>query len=66
MSKTALDICHKNQLWTLVKKVGQHYQEDSEFLKEYAKDIYENGNILQAIDCFKDLVKQFTPETFKL
>lgn len=66
MSTPALNICHKNQLWTLVKKVGEHYKEDLDFLKEYAKEVYEGNEIMAAIECFKDLLNQVSPESFKL
>jgi len=58
----AVIIAKKNQLWSLIKRVGAYYHEDLEFIKEYAKDVYENNDVDEAIKCFEDLLKQTEPK----
>ena len=58
-SKTALDICKKQELWALIKVVGRRYGEDEEILKAYGKEVYEAhiDDLDVALACFRDLVQ---------
>ncbi len=55
--KSSINIANKNALWSLIKTVGHLYGEDDDFLKEYAKDVYETNlaDLPRAIECFKIL-----------
>lgn len=56
----ALDIAKKNELYALIKAVGDYHGEEIEFLRLYAKDCvttYAN-DLDAAIACFKDLKSQ--------
>jgi hypothetical protein len=54
----ALDVCKRNELWTLIKKVSQHYGgDDQEELKALAKEMVKNYSIDEALTCFRDLAK---------
>lgn len=55
MKRSTLDTCKRNELWALIRKVGNHYNEDNEYLKEYAKELVENHDIEKALICFRDL-----------
>jgi len=56
----SLDIAKKNTLWSLIKSVGEFYNENKKFLEEYAKDVYDKyrNDIDTAIKCFEDLKEQ--------
>lgn len=50
-----LDIAKKNELWSLINQISKFYGgDDKEFLREYAKDIYEacKDDLGTAIECF--------------
>lgn len=49
----------KNQLISLIRKLGKLVNEEQEFLDEYEKDVVENckGEFDKAIICFKDLIR---------
>jgi hypothetical protein len=50
----------KNRLWSLIKTICELIGEDEEFIREYAKEVY-NANLEDvdgAIECFKDLLEQ--------
>lgn len=54
-----LNLAKKNELWSLIKKLAEYWQEqDESFIKEYAKEVYETNNLDSAIKCFKDLNDQ--------
>lgn len=57
-----LEKVKKNHLWSLIRRVGTYYDEDLEFVREYAREIYEAGNVDEAIQCFSDLVCQLKEE----
>lgn len=60
MAKEALHICKKQELWALIKALGRLYDEDEDFIREYAKDRYEAciDDLDKAIACFRDLVER--------
>ena len=50
------EICQRNELWLLIKKVSEHYKGDNkEWLKEYARTILLNNSMDAALRCFRDL-----------
>lgn len=51
----ALQIVKKNQLFSLIKKVGLYYGEDIDSLREYAKEVFANNDLDEALACFIDL-----------
>lgn len=51
-------IAKKHELWSLIRRVGNHYGEDQEFIKEYAKEVFEQNDLQKALDCFRDLFAQ--------
>ena len=57
---SALRIVKKHELWALIRRLGELWEEDPEFTAEYAKSVYESygQQIDDAINCFKDLVTQ--------
>lgn len=64
----ALRVSQKNELWSLIKRLCEMNGEDSDFLKEYAKEVYENNadNIGSAIECFKNLIEQHNQIYYKI
>lgn len=54
----ALGISKRNELYSLIKKVGLHFGEDIDILREYAKEVLENNDIDKSIACFRDLAEQ--------
>jgi hypothetical protein len=56
----AADICKRNELWSLIKKVSHYYGgDDSEWLKEYAKEMLNGYSLDDALTCFRDLASQY-------
>ena len=51
-------IARKHELWSLIRRVGNHYGEDQEFLKSYAKEVFDKNDLQKALDCFRDLYQQ--------
>ncbi len=59
MSKAAIDVCKRNELWALIKRVSQHHGgDDPEWLKEYAREMLQNHSLDDALACFRDLATQ--------
>ena len=58
MNDDPLTKVKKNHLWSLIRRVATYYDEDTDFIREYAKEVYEAGNVDEAINCFNDLVDQ--------
>lgn len=54
----ALNIAKRNELYSLIKKVGLCYGENIDFLREYAKEVFENNDIDKSIACFRDLAEK--------
>lgn len=56
----ALHIAQKLELWAQIKRLGDLYEEDEDFTREYAREVY-NANLEAlegAIKCFRELVCQ--------
>lgn len=58
MRNSPLDKIRKMRLWGLIRQVGQFYKEDENELREYGKQVYENNDVEQSLECFTDLLKQ--------
>jgi hypothetical protein len=54
----ALEIAKRNEVFSLIKKVGDRYGEDIDFLREYAKEIIQNNDLDRLLLCFRDLVEK--------
>lgn len=56
----AIKTAMKTELWAKIKRVGEIYDEDPQFIKEYAKEVYERnlGDLTDSLECFRDLVIQ--------
>lgn len=52
-------IVKKNELWSLIKRLGKIYGEDEHFITEYAQDVYHahSHEIDNAIKLFKNLIE---------
>lgn len=59
MAKDAIHYCKKQELWALIRELGRLYDENDEYLREYAKEVYEDNleDLDRAIECFRDLVE---------
>ncbi|HJY22036.1 MAG TPA: hypothetical protein VJ279_04075 [Hanamia sp.] len=54
----AIETCKRNELWTLIKKVSNHYGgDDLDELKAFAKGVVENYTLDEALACFRDVIK---------
>lgn len=59
---SCIDICKRNELKAIIKRVNAHYGGDDEyFLAEYINDILMKSSIDAALMCFHDLVAQIPP-----
>ncbi len=58
--KTKL-IADKHVLWGLIKRLGNYYDEDKEFIQNYGIDVYSAfmEDLGKAIDCFSKLIAQY-------
>lgn len=61
----------KNELWCLIKKLGEHWCEDENFIREYGAEVFSfwENDLTRAIECFKNLVGQckwVSPRDFKM
>lgn len=54
------ELCKRNELKSLIYKLGEMTGEDVDFLNEYANDIAQRNkdDLDVAIQCFRDLIKQ--------
>jgi len=53
---SATDICKRNELWALIKKVSNYYEGDnSEWLKEYGREMLKSYSLDDALTAFRDI-----------
>jgi Flp pilus assembly CpaF family ATPase len=57
VERNALYIAKKNELASIIKKIGRHYGENIDDLKEYFNEILEKHDIDKALNCFKDVAE---------
>lgn len=52
----SIEICLRNELWGLIKKVSANYGgDDIDWLKEYARDMLKNNTLQAAVKCFREI-----------
>jgi hypothetical protein len=56
MENRAIDICERNELWALIKRVSDYYGGDEiEFLKAFGKNMVKICTINKSLTCFREL-----------
>jgi len=55
----AMHYAKKQELWALIRELGRLYDENDEFLRVYAKEVYEANleDLDRAVLCFRDLIE---------
>lgn len=62
----AIEICKRNELWGLIKKVSEYYGgDDKEWLREYSRELLKNNTLDAALACMRDIASMCVTRVIK-
>jgi hypothetical protein len=60
----AIEICQRNELWALIRKISTFHGGDEDlWLREFAKVMVEKHGFEKSLECFKNIASQLVEKS---